>query len=74
MTMRGSETSPELLAAMAAQARELSSRHVAMETEIRRGILHWAAILCTCPPWFGQPGDHCVVHGQFAVLPDGRIL
>jgi hypothetical protein len=69
-------TMPELpddaqMAAMAAHARDCHERALAVETELRTTRLRFAPMLCTCSR--GDPGE-CLVHGQFLILPDGRVL
>lgn len=48
----------------------------------RAQLVTWAGIYCRCsrssgwltPEGFAPPQAECIVHGQVAMMPDGRVL
>lgn len=67
----GGQMDPGQLAAMEAHAERVHARTHEVEDEIRKQLLFWAPILCSCTPVFRRlsmtspPATaSCIIHGQ----------
>jgi hypothetical protein len=70
--------SPEQIEAMLAERERDARAHADLHIAQRRETLFWAAVLCSCRPWFrrGEPDGlaDCPVHNSFVMMPDGSLL
>jgi len=62
----------------AERAREFQQLAMAQDIAQRERTLHWAAVLCSCRPYYRRDADpaaaYCQVHGSVMVTLDGRVL
>lgn len=72
-----SQPDPEQLQALIEHQHQVEHQLMAARERERREVLALAPILCSCERRF-TPGsaswNGCLVHGEFLILPDGRIL
>lgn len=65
----------DLLALARAEAERRADREIA----VRRQVLAYAWLLCSCAPWYdraspGPPQGGCIVHGNVLVTLEGEVL
>jgi hypothetical protein len=75
------QAQPQLTAEQQAAVRAFEQAVDANGVREREVLLAWTALFCTCVPYFTRPDlqtppGHaaCLVHGQFMIAHDGRVL
>jgi len=74
-----SEEQRKQMQADAERARRFQQMQLDQEVEHRERTVHWAALLCTCRPYYSRDAPepaaaYCTVHGSIIVTLDGRVL
>jgi len=74
-----SEEQRKQMQADAERAQQVQQLAMQQEIEHRERVLYWAALLCTCRPYYRRDAPepaaaYCTVHSSMIVTLDGRVL